>query len=227
MKGLFFTGTDTGVGKTTIAAAVAVLLRRQGRAVRVSKPVATGARLIDRRYVSDDTRALADAAGMPDALEEITPYCFPEPAAPPVAARLQGARLTLDSVTQAVVQQARPDAILLVEGIGGLLCPLTETETVADLARRLGLPLVIVARRSLGTLNHTSLTVEAARNHGLPVAGIVVNEMEPSHGIAAQTNVAELQCRIDSPVLAVVPFQGDPASALKTVPWERLAAQSH
>src|SRR5262245_42889805 len=199
MRGIFFTGTDTGVGKTFVTAAVARALQENHRAVRVSKPVATGG--------DDDTRQLAKAAGAPDEeLRSITPWVFPTPAAPAVAARLAGVRLSLAELLAAVQRQARPEAMLLVEGIGGLLCPLTETETVADLVRGLRLPLVVVARRSLGTLNHTLLTVEAAHGRGLTVAGVVVSETVPPSGVAEETNVEELRRRLMVPLLAVVPY---------------------
>src|SRR5688500_10368791 len=160
MRGLFFTGTDTGVGKTVVTAAVARVLRRQGREVRVCKPVATGAVREGTDWVAEDTRVLAEAvgAGGLEAFRAITPWAFPAPAAPPVAARLAGVELRLEEIVNAVRRQGRADASLLVEGVGGLLCPLTEQETVADLALALGLPLVVVARRSLGTLNHTLMT---------------------------------------------------------------------
>jgi dethiobiotin synthetase len=226
MHGLFFTGTDTGVGKTVVTAAVARLLRQQGRAVRVCKPVATGARWSKGRWLSDDTACLAEAAGLSDGWDAITPWSFPEPVAPAVAARLAGVRLTLEAVVAAVRCQDQPDGVILVEGVGGLLCPLTEEHTVADLAAALDLPLVVVARRSLGTLNHTLLTLEAARFRGLIVAGVVVNETAPVRDLADQTNVAELEKRIDVPLLAVVPYLGEPVTdttaALAGVDWWHL-----
>src|SRR5262249_55197338 len=159
--------------------------------------------------ISDDTRLLAQAAGQEDAWRRITPWAFPEPVAPPVGARWHGVTLRLEELARAVRVLAKPDRFLLVEGVGGLLCPLTDHETVADLVRELGLPLVLVTRRSLGTLNHTLLTLEAARTRGLHMAGIVVNEAAPGAGPAWQTNIAELQQRVDVPVLAVVPFQAE------------------
>jgi dethiobiotin synthetase len=203
-RGLFVTGTDTGVGKTVVTCLLTRALRRQGRAVRVCKPVATGASREGSQPVSDDTRLLAEAADDP-ALEEITPWVFAEPAAPPVAARQVGVRLSLEAIAAAVRRRETAGATLLVEGVGGLLCPLTDDALVADLARELGLPLVIVARRSLGTLNHTLLTVEAARTRGLAVAGVVVSETTPVEGLAEETNVEELGRRLPVPVLAVVP----------------------
>lgn len=223
MHGLFFTGTDTGVGKTLVTAAVARVLKRQGREVAVCKPVATGSDWEHGAWFSPDTRQLAEAAGMEPAL--VTPWSFAEPVAPPVAARRQGVTLQLADLAGAVRALARPGRPVLVEGVGGLLCPLTEDETVADLAALLRLPLVIVARRSLGTLNHTLLTVEVALGRELPVAGVVVSETTPPLGLADETNVQELQRRLAVPLLAVVPHQTDPerlGESLAAVDWWRL-----
>jgi len=229
MNGLFFTGTDTEVGKTHVAAAVARLLRQQGRSVRVCKPVATGAERVEGRWRNADTVHLAWAAGNAQCLDDVTPWSFPEPVAPAVAARLHGQALTIPVLVEAVRSQARPDGVMLVEGVGGLLCPLTDRETVADLAAALDLPLVVVARRSLGTLNHTLLTLEAAARRGLQVAGLIVNETAPPSGLAEETNVAELGCRIAVPLLAVVPYQKDDieAAALAEVDWWKLAGMTN
>jgi dethiobiotin synthetase len=225
MRGLFITGSDTGVGKTTIAAGLARLFRRQGRNVRVCKPVATGATCIGGRWVSADTLALAEAVGESGAWQEITPFVFPEPIAPAVAARRAAFSLTLPQLVEAVERQSRADSVLLVEGVGGLLCPLTDDATVADLASILRLPLLVVTRRSLGTLNHTLLTVEAARTRGLALAGVLVNETERPDDLAAQTNVEELRRRLAVPVLAVVPFGAEVPAALAEVDWQRLAGE--
>lgn len=145
-KGLLFTGTDTGVGKTYVVCGVARTLLRQGERVHVCKPVATGGEWQDGRLLSDDTRQLAEAAGDPDHAA-ITPWTFAEPAAPPVAVRLAGATLSLPEIVAAVRRRAG-DGLLLVEGVGGLLCPLTERETIADLAVALRLPVIVVTRRA-------------------------------------------------------------------------------
>jgi dethiobiotin synthetase len=223
LRGLFVTGTDTGVGKTWVAAAIARTLGRQGRVVRVAKPVATGAAWTGQRWLSDDTRLLAEAAAETD-LEAVTPWALAAPAAPPVAARLAGVALALEDIADAVRQRGGGREVgVVVEGVGGLLCPLTEEATVADLAAGLRLPVVVVARRSLGTLNHTLLTLEAARGRGLDVRGVVVNETTPVSGVAEETNVAELRRRLAVPLLAVVPHQpGGPegmAAAVAGVDW--------
>jgi dethiobiotin synthetase len=230
MNGLFFTATDTGVGKTIVAAAVARVLRGQGRDCRVCKPVATGASQINGRWLSEDTIRLGEGAGQTGEWEQITPWTFAEPVAPPVAARLAGVVLTLNALVAAVRNRYQPGSVVLVEGVGGLLCPLTERETIADLAVALGLPLIVVTRRSLGTLNHTLLTLEAARTRGLSVAGIVVNETAPATTVADRTNVEELARRTSIPILAVVPYQDkspvDVSPALAQVDWWRLGHAS-
>ena len=213
MHGLFVTATDTGAGKTFVTAVVARTLRGHGAAVRMCKPVATGAEWVGGRWLSEDTRILAEAAADDD-YDGITPWAFPTPAAPPVAARIAGASLQLEDLAEAVRRRAAPDALVLVEGVGGLLCPLTERETVADLAVELGLPLLIVARRSLGTLNHTLMTLEVASSRSLRVAGVVVCETTPVTGAAEETNVEELRRRIRVPLLAVIPHRPDRAPAV-------------
>jgi dethiobiotin synthetase len=237
--GLFITGTDTGVGKTFVTCLLARQMRAAGRPVRVCKPVATGADLVDGRWLADDTRRLAEAAGLDGERrgvsppvgewERITPWSFPEPVAPPVAARCHGVRLDVAEIAAAVGRVAEPGVPLLVEGVGGLLCPLTDSATVADLAALLKLPLVVVARRSLGTLNHTLLTLEVARGRGLAVAGVVVNEVTPPEGLAEATNVTELRRHTAVPILAVVPHRAadlsDPCPQLAALLREAIACR--
>jgi dethiobiotin synthetase len=221
MRGLFITATDTGAGKTFVTIGIARLWRREGRSFRVCKPVATGA----EHGWSEDTRLLAEAAGDVD-LHAITPYTFAVPAAPPVAARLAGVSLRLEDLAAAVRRRAAEGHAVLVEGVGGLLCPLTERETVADLANELALPLIVVARRSLGTLNHTLLTVEAAQRRGLRVAGLAITATTPVQGVAEETVIEELSRRLDVPLLAALPHQanadGGERAPLQAVDWWRL-----
>jgi dethiobiotin synthetase len=227
LRGLFITGTDTGVGKTVVTAAIARALRARGVRVGVSKPVATGAVRQGGRLVSEDTQHLAEAAGVEDHLERITPFLFAEPAAPPVAAAQAGVTLTLAELAGAVGWWVGRADVVLIEGVGGLLCPLTERETVADLAGALRLPVILVARTALGTLNHTLLTLEVAYSRRLVVAGVVLNEAEPPQGtLAERTNPGELQRRVAVPVLAVVRHRTDPHAGpvgeIDAVDWWRL-----
>jgi dethiobiotin synthetase len=229
MRGLFITGTDTGVGKTLVTAAICRVLRQQGRRVSVCKPVATGARSVAGRRVCDDAVALGEAAGITP--ERVTRWMFSEPAAPPVAARLEGVALQLADLEAAVRAAGDNADILLVEGVGGLLCPLTERETVADLIAALHLPMVVVARRSLGTLNHTLLTVETAQNRGMAVAGVVISETVPPASVAEVSNVEELRARLSIPILGLVPYQCSGAirveDALRCVDWWALSETTH
>src|SRR5260370_15380780 len=143
VPGLFFTGRDRGVGRTCVTAAVARRLRAEGRSVRVCKPVATGA---NGQRFSADTARLAEAAGVPaERWPQVTPWTFADAVAPSLAARRHGVSLTLGALVDAVRAQAEPASALLVEGVGGLLCPFTESATVADLIDALGMVMVIGA----------------------------------------------------------------------------------
>lgn len=225
MKGFFITGTDTGVGKTVVTAALVRLLRSRGRRVVVSKPVATGARRVGDQWLSDDTLTLAAAADM--TTDQVTRWTFAEAVAPPVAARIHGVTLSIADMTACVRESSQRGDITLVEGIGGLLCPLTDRETVADLAADLGLPLLVVTRISLGTLNHTLLTLEVARRRGLPVVGVIANATTSEWGLAEATNIEELRSRCHVPVLAAIPHLADPERDvlpfLQSVDWEALS----
>lgn len=234
LPGLFVVGTDTGVGKTTIAGAIVARLTTNQHRVGVLKPVATGARRDDKGELrSDDVEALKRAVGMEVPSERVCPLLYEEPLAPSVAARRQGQPLH-DSELGARIEEAldwwssRAD-LMIVEGVGGLYCPLTEESVIADLAVALDFPILIVARRGLGTLNHTLMTVELALQRSLRIAGILLNDSEDSSVIgdpARATNAEELSRRIGSiPILAEVGFGavGPDAPWLKLVEWSGLA----
>lgn len=213
--GLFVTGTDTGVGKTRVAEAIVRLLSSgDPGAVGALKPIASSAtRDSGGRLISPDTLALQGALGWEAPLERITPFSYPGDVAPGVAMRLEGRVVAgeelLRSTAQALDWWADRARLVVVEGVGGLLCPLSGTFTVADLAVGLDYPVVIVARRGLGTLNHTLLTVEAARRRGLRIAGVVINGAEPTANPAAEgTNADELARHLgEVPILVESPHQ--------------------
>jgi len=224
-RGYFITGTDTEVGKTVIAAALATALREAGWNVGVMKPVASGCVRRREGLVSEDAEFLAQAADVEDSLDEITPIRLAEPLAPSVAAARAGVAIDLDAMWAAWRRLRAAHDIVLVEGIGGLLCPVTPTETVADLARQFDLPLLIVARSGLGTINHTALTVEAARSRGLRVAGIFINRYNhESPGLAEMTSPDEIQRLTGVPVLCLVPNDPAPQPADGIVGPDLLAA---
>lgn len=211
LPGLFVVGTDTGVGKTAVAAAIAEAVASSGRRVGVLKPVATGARRDGDHWHCDDADRLIAAAGVRVPLSRVVPVLFEEPLAPPVAARRAGQSLELARVLETVQETVdwwseRAD-FLVIEGTGGFLCPLAEGSTVADLAVSLDYPLLVVARRGLGTLNHTLMTFEAVRLRALRVAGLVLNTPgSAEHGHAELTAAHELARRLPGvSVLAELP----------------------
>lgn len=210
--GLFITGTDTGVGKTFVAAAVAEILRCNGHRVGVYKPVATGIGEPHAQQADSDPNVLRRAAGCNGTLHDVCPQRFALPAAPPVAAAAQGRSVDADLLIRGARRWHNRCDLLIVEGVGGLLCPLTEELTVADLAAQLAYPLVVVARCTLGTLNHTLLTLEVARHRGLFVAAVILNCPEPSSGsLAERTNARELRRRLDCPLFFQLPHLPQPA----------------
>jgi len=213
-RGLFITGTDTGVGKTVVAGALAAMLHRGGVDVGVMKPVATGCVRRREGLVSEDAEFLAYAAEAPEPLDEICPIRLAEPLAPSVAAARAKIQIDLAPMWEAWRRIRDAHEVLLVEGIGGILCPVTPKLFVADLAVRMNLPVLVVARPDLGTINHTALTVEAARSRGLDVAGIVINRYNrDTEDVAQLTAPDEIQRATGVAVWGLVPDdpQTDPA----------------
>jgi dethiobiotin synthetase len=172
VKGLFVTGTDTGVGKTVVVGALAAVLRHDGLDVGVAKPVQSGAARDDP---GGDTARLRAASGVADDTDQINAYAFTEPLAPLIASRHAGQPIELDRCVELIEAVAVDHEAVIVEGAGGIHVPVGEAWTVADLMVRLALPVLIVARATLGTVNHTLLTVEAVRARGLYLAGVVIN----------------------------------------------------
>lgn len=203
MRGLFITGTDTGVGKTFVACAIAQVLRSQGRRVGAYKPVCSGSRCdAQGGEVWDDVESLLSAVGGGFSTAMICPQCFSAPLAAPVAARMQGEAVDAARLRQGVDAWRGVAEILLVEGAGGWLSPITDEETVADLAHDLGFPVLIVAPNRLGAINHTLLTVEAVRNRGVSIAGVVLNRIDEFTDSSTAFNAEEISRRSQTPVLA-------------------------
>jgi len=204
------------VGKTVITAALAAWCRWRGLDVGVMKPVATGGRRLGVngrvRWVSADARHLARAAGADDPWSFINPVCYEEPLAPLTAARRRRQPVALRDVMRAFRRLRARHEVLLVEGIGGLLVPLTVRVSVAHLAKEMGLPVLVVARTGLGTLNHSLLSIACAERHGLPLAGIVFNRTRPRAGsamarVAERTNPEVLRQLSRAPIVGTFPFQ--------------------
>ncbi|NLF33011.1 MAG: dethiobiotin synthase [Planctomycetes bacterium] len=207
-RGVFVTATDTAVGKTMIAGAIAAHLRDGGRRVGAFKPAASGCWMDGGVPVSGDAAFLAACAG-----DAVVPLTFAEPLAPNVAAARAGGGVDVGAILAAYRPVAARSECMVVEGVGGLLCPIADDFWVIHLAMLCRLPLVIVARPGLGTINHTLLTLHAARSAGLEVAGVVVNRYpEGAADAATATNVEQIARRGRVEVLAVVP--DDPAASV-------------
>jgi len=192
----FVTGTDTGMGKTVAAAALARAEREAGRAVAYCKPVQTG--LAPGEPGDADFVAATAGVAAGEGLR------LAEALAPAVAADRAGIKIDVDALVSWCRHQADGVDVLLVEGAGGLLAPLAGDVTMADLALRLEADVVVATRPGLGTLNHTALTLEAARARGLPVAGLVVCGWPAEPGVTETTNLERLAAM--APVLGLIPF---------------------
>ena len=184
-RGLFITGTDTGVGKTLVGAALARLLTSTGVKVGVMKPAETGVE--DVRLLGPDAQLLRWAADSELPAERICPYRLAAPIAPAVAASREQVRINYTDLLQTAQEIIAEHEFTIIEGAGGLLVPLAGGLLMADFAKALGLPVLVVCRPNLGTINHSLLTLFAARNLELPVAGYLINNMPENKGLAEET----------------------------------------
>lgn len=221
-KGLFITGTDTGVGKTVISGAIIAALRSRGINAGAMKPLETGCLTLGKSLQPSDGAFLKSIAQMDDPLNRITPLCFESPLAPLVASEIEGREIDLRRIRTNFKRLTEKYEALIVEGIGGLLVPVKRDYFVLDLAKELGFPIVIVARASLGTLNHTLLTVNYAIKEGLNIAGIIINFSRPPEGnIAESTNPHAIQQLTDIPLIGIFPYLKN----LEKVALERAATK--
>ncbi len=203
MRGVFVTATDTGVGKTVVAASILAALRARGERVAAFKPVVTGTdEPADPDWPPDDALLAAAAGARP---EEVTTARFGPPVSPHLATALAGApALDATALRSALAERAAAAETVVVEGVGGLLVPLADDYLVRDLAGDLGLPLVIAARPGLGTINHTLLTVEAARAAGLHVAGVAMTPWPDAPSAMEEDNRATV-ARLGQVEVATLP----------------------
>lgn len=201
MKGYFITGTDTGVGKTFVASALARRSRALGHRVFAFKPIESGCEVLDNRRIGSDQERLALAAGDWQQGDLRGVYKFQLPAAPLVAAEAEGATVDLGLVAKTFAAGAGQADRVLVEGAGGWRVPLTRSEDTGALARLIGLPLIVVARATLGTINHSLLTLEAIERDGLSVALLVLSRHPGDDPEFAQNNADQIRLRWPGSVL--------------------------
>ncbi len=204
MIAYFVTGTDTGVGKTLVSCALLHAYRERGKTVVGMKPVAAGCE--NGKWI--DVELLAAASNVATRLEQRNPYAFLPPVAPHIAAALAGVEIEIGIIHRACRELREKADVVVVEGAGGFLVPLNERQDSADMARTLGLPVILVAGMRLGCINHTLLTAMAVHAIGLPLAGWIANRIDPGMS-AFDENLRALERRLDSPLLGVLPF--DPA----------------
>lgn len=222
-KGIFITGTDTGVGKTIVSAAIIRALVKKGIKVGAMKPIETGcaSKLRVKELIPSDGIFLKDAAGMDDSIDLIVPIRFEQPLAPMVASDLEKRPVDLNKVFSAYKKLSNKYEFMVVEGVGGLLVPIHRFTAsgvplhrsayfVSDLIKDLNLPVIVVARPTLGTINHTLLTVNYALREGLDVLGVIINyHMPPAGDIAEKTNPDVLKELCPVPIIGILPYIGD------------------
>lgn len=204
-RGLFVTGTDTGVGKTVVAVALIEALKREGLRVAGMKPVAAG---LDESGSNEDVVRIMQAANVTAPLDEVCPYRFASAMAPHLAAVRAGVTMRLDVIAAAYAALAERADWVVVEGAGGFLVPMDDTQGLDAIPVRLQLPVVLVVGLRLGCLNHALLTAEAIRARGLVLAGWVANRIDPSMA-ALDQNLETLKSRLTAPCLGVLPWLPD------------------
>lgn len=222
--GLYITGTNTSVGKSHVTRLIARALVKAGCKVGVYKPVATDCKRQGTEVVAPDAVKLWEAAGRPGKLEDVCPQRFVAPLAPPISARLEGREVDRDLLRTGLEVWRKQSDIVLVEGAGGLLSPISDDDDNSILAAEFGFPVVVVAVNELGTINATLLTLVAAKTliPQVPIAGVILNRVAlfPDDE-STKTNADEIACRTDVPILACVNYQQQ--EFREEVDWYKLA----
>jgi len=204
-RGYFITGTDTGVGKTVVTLGLMQALQDQGKTVVAMKPVASGCEPTAAGLVNADALQLQQQASIDLDYKKVNPYAFEPAIAPHIAAGQAGIQIEIGNIINIYNELGDISDCVLVEGVGGWQVPLTENETLADLARTLGLDVIMVVGIRLGCLNHALLTAASIAVAGCTLAGWVANQLPPSSEYA-QENINYLKSRISAPLLGVLPI---------------------
>lgn len=209
-RGLFITGTDTGVGKTYVTCLLADALKGRGLKVAVMKPVAAG---VEAGGMNEDVRLLMASSNVAAPLAVVNPYCFAPAIAPHIAARKVGISMRLDIIERAYAQLAVRADVVLVEGAGGFLVPFNAECSMDAIPQRLRLPVVMVVGLRLGCLSHALLTAEAVEARGLELAGWFANRVDPGMEMSEE-NLTSLRSILRSPCLGEIPWNGSSARGL-------------
>ncbi len=211
MSAYFVVGTDTGVGKTLISAALLRAFALQGKKVVGMKPVAAGCEPAPDGPRCGDVESLLAAGNVVAPRDLVNPYALTPPIAPHIAAQQAGAKIDLSRIAAAFEQLQQLADVVIVEGVGGFMVPLNARQDTADLARLLGLPVILVVGMRLGCISHALLTAEAISRRGLRLAGWVANQIDPAMPVFAE-NVQALEQRLKAPLLGVVPYSDAPCA---------------
>jgi dethiobiotin synthetase len=208
--GIFITGTDTGVGKTIVAAGLILALKQRGLNVGYMKPVESGCPVLDGEVVPQDVRFVRECTGINDDLDLMCPYRLKAAAAPSIASRLEDVHVDIGYIVDQYFQLSLMHEIVVVEGVGGLMVPLNNSDLVTDMVLQLGLGMLVVARPGLGTINHTLLTTHMAKMMGIPLSGVIINGFgREAIGLPERTNPDEIEHFGNVPVLGIVPWMKD------------------
>ncbi|MCZ7606001.1 MAG: dethiobiotin synthase [Planctomycetota bacterium] len=208
--GIFISGTDTGVGKTIVAAGLVLALKQRGLNVGYMKPVESGCPVLDGEVVPQDVRFVREVTGIRDDLDLMCPYRLKAAAAPSIASRLEDVHVDIGYIVDQYFQLSLMHEIVVVEGVGGLMVPLNNNDLVTDLVLQLGLEMLVVARPGLGTINHSLLTVNIAKMMGIPLSGLVINGFgREAIGLPERTNPDEIEHFGNVPVLGILPWLKD------------------
>lgn len=206
LRGVFITGTDTEIGKTEIACGLAWFLRKNEIKVGVMKPFATSSKIYSKDYKSQDTAKLAKAAGVGDPDETLNPVFFPVAASPLVAAEISHKPISLKKVIEKFMFLRKKYDFIVVEGIGGVMVPITHKVSLLHVVRKMNLPVIIVSRPKLGSINHTVMTINACRDFKVPIVGIIFNQMPIRPNIVESMTPFYIERLTKTKTLSVIPF---------------------
>lgn len=209
LQGVFISGTDTEIGKTTIACGLAWLLRKNGIEVGVMKPFATSSSIYSERYRSNDTASLALAADIKESDELLNPIYFPLPSSPLMAAEILHKTIDMKAVFKKFGVLKRKYDFTLVEGIGGVMVPITKKISLLDVMNGMKLPTIIVSSPRLGSINHTILTINACKVKKIPILGIIFNQMPKNPSIVESMTPNYIEKLTNTKTISVIPFIDD------------------
>lgn len=212
-KGIFITGTDTGIGKTWVSCLLIHALVGQGKKVIGMKPVASGASMVNGQLKNEDALALMEASNVDVPYELINPYCFAPAIAPHIAADQAGVAIDISKIGDAYTQLSSMADVIIVEGVGGWSVPIDNNNDVSDLALQLGLPILLVVGMRLGCINHALLTAQSIRSKGCKLIGWIANNIDPDQE-SGRENIEALELRLELPLLAKISYTLTPQNTI-------------